>query len=202
MKKRKQKRLGRDSTLRGKRGTFPITLTYPLSSAGSSRLAHSLNKKFTTSLLKRWKRLAELYLGSFKWTANGTKPPSQPAETRKRSKARTVAKLWTAPPVVLSRTMIPASVVRGFQKGQCYPARSLSIIANCSMKIAANVNRTSTRPMRTWQCTWETLAPDDHPYLKRKQVEAFGLRREGHLLVTPLRDADGKIWSLQYISDA
>ncbi|CCD29345.1 Putative DNA primase traC [Candidatus Glomeribacter gigasporarum BEG34] len=49
---------------------------------------------------------------------------------------------------------------------------------------------------------WETLAPDDHPYLKRKQVEAFGLRREGHLLVTPLRDADGKIWSLQYISDA
>src|SRR5260364_352195 len=55
----------------------------------------------------------------------------------------------------LSRTMIPASVVRGFQKGRCYPARSLSIIANCSMKIAANVNRTSTRPMRTWQCTSE-----------------------------------------------
>src|SRR5260364_384468 len=93
--------------------------------------------------------------GIVQWTANGTKPPSQPAETRKRSKARTVAKLWTAPPVVLSRTMIPASVVRGFQKGRCYPARSLSIIANCSMKIAANVNRTSTRPMRTWQCTSE-----------------------------------------------
>lgn len=47
---------------------------------------------------------------------------------------------------------------------------------------------------------WETLPDlDAHPYLDRKQVEAFGLKRQGDKLVTPARDADGKIWSLQYI---
>lgn len=39
-----------------------------------------------------------------------------------------------------------------------------------------------------------------HPYLERKGVEAFGLRQQGENLVTPVQDADGKIWSLQYIS--
>lgn len=47
---------------------------------------------------------------------------------------------------------------------------------------------------------WESLAPAvDHPYLERKGVEAFGLRLDGDRLVTPLRDIDGKLWSLQYI---
>ncbi len=48
---------------------------------------------------------------------------------------------------------------------------------------------------------WEAL-PDAkrHPYLDRKRVPSFGLKIEGDNLVTPLRDVDGKIWSLQYIS--
>ncbi len=49
---------------------------------------------------------------------------------------------------------------------------------------------------------WEALEPALHPYLKRKQVGAFGLQRDGDSLVTPIRDVDGKIWSLQYLSAA
>jgi len=47
---------------------------------------------------------------------------------------------------------------------------------------------------------WASL-PDleEHPYIERKGVEIFGLKRQGDNLVTPVQDADGKIWSLQYI---
>lgn len=47
---------------------------------------------------------------------------------------------------------------------------------------------------------WASL-PDleSHPYIERKGVEIFGLKRQGDNLVTPVRDVDGKIWSLQYI---
>jgi putative DNA primase/helicase len=49
---------------------------------------------------------------------------------------------------------------------------------------------------------WDKL-PDafTHKYLDRKGVEAFGLRLDGDKLVTPVRDVDGKIWSLQYIPE-
>jgi putative DNA primase/helicase len=49
---------------------------------------------------------------------------------------------------------------------------------------------------------WASLqdADDTHPYLERKGVKAFGLKQDGDKLVTPIRDVDGKIWSLQYIS--
>lgn len=48
---------------------------------------------------------------------------------------------------------------------------------------------------------WASL-PDvkSHPYLDRKGVEAFGLKVQGDNLVTPVHDADGKLWSLQYIA--
>ncbi|MGY8527598.1 DUF5710 domain-containing protein [Paracidovorax citrulli] len=48
---------------------------------------------------------------------------------------------------------------------------------------------------------WSRLPPaqDDHPYLVRKQVQAFGLRLDGDRLVTALRDVDGRIHSLQWI---
>jgi len=47
---------------------------------------------------------------------------------------------------------------------------------------------------------WERMAePESHPYLDRKQVGAFGVKIDGDRLVQPLRDVDGKIWSLQYI---
>lgn len=47
---------------------------------------------------------------------------------------------------------------------------------------------------------WAALEnAESHPYLERKQVEAFGVKIQGDRLVQPVRDADGKIWSLQYI---
>jgi len=38
------------------------------------------------------------------------------------------------------------------------------------------------------------------PYLSRKRVEIFGVRFRGELVVIPIKDASGKLWSLQYIS--
>lgn len=37
------------------------------------------------------------------------------------------------------------------------------------------------------------------PYLERKQVEAFGLKRDGDNLLVPVRDIDGKLWAIQTI---
>ena len=41
-----------------------------------------------------------------------------------------------------------------------------------------------------------------HPYLTRKRVGAYGLRRFRDVLVMPLRDLDGRLWSLQFIDAA
>ncbi|MEM8515357.1 putative DNA primase/helicase [Massilia sp. MP_M2] len=50
---------------------------------------------------------------------------------------------------------------------------------------------------------WDRAAtmPQDGatPYLERKQVEAFGLKREGDNLLIPARDIDGKLWSIQTV---
>lgn len=43
-------------------------------------------------------------------------------------------------------------------------------------------------------------APDDHPYLARKEVPAFGLRLARGWLVVPVLDASGKPQSLQFIT--
>ncbi|MBA3814301.1 MAG: DUF3987 domain-containing protein [Alphaproteobacteria bacterium] len=37
------------------------------------------------------------------------------------------------------------------------------------------------------------------PYLVRKQVDGFGVRYNKELLIIPLRDAAGKLWSLQWV---
>lgn len=53
------------------------------------------------------------------------------------------------------------------------------------------------------EAIWNSIeaAPDDHPYLARKQVHSHGLRlHRGELLVVPMRDGDGVLWSLQFIS--
>jgi len=42
-------------------------------------------------------------------------------------------------------------------------------------------------------------APDDHPYLKAKNVQAHGLRLYDDALVIPLRDESGSLCSLQFI---
>lgn len=47
---------------------------------------------------------------------------------------------------------------------------------------------------------WNALATTGHsPYLKRKKVEAFGVRFNKKLLIISLKDTGGKIWSLHWI---
>jgi putative DNA primase/helicase len=43
-------------------------------------------------------------------------------------------------------------------------------------------------------------APDDHPYLTRKDVKSHGLRLWKDLLLVPMRDESGEVQSLQFIS--
>lgn len=48
--------------------------------------------------------------------------------------------------------------------------------------------------------TWDRLQPAaSHAYLTRKQVLPFDVRLDRDALVIPMRDVDGKIWSLQRI---
>jgi putative DNA primase/helicase len=42
-------------------------------------------------------------------------------------------------------------------------------------------------------------APNDHPYLLRKKVQPHGLRMSCARLLVPLRDVEGKLWSLEFI---
>lgn len=55
----------------------------------------------------------------------------------------------------------------------------------------------SKRAQETW--TRAQPAPTDHPYLADKGVQPHGLRTDGEKLLVPLRDTDGKTWSLQTI---
>jgi putative DNA primase/helicase len=51
------------------------------------------------------------------------------------------------------------------------------------------------------QHLWQVARPatDAHPYLQRKGVHAYGLKLLGTRLVVPVRDAQGTLWSLQFI---
>ena len=53
------------------------------------------------------------------------------------------------------------------------------------------------------QAKWERCSPvDRHPYLERKGVQGHGLRvDEKNRLLVRMRDLDGKLWSLQSISE-
>jgi putative DNA primase/helicase len=52
------------------------------------------------------------------------------------------------------------------------------------------------------QNVWDNLpeAPQDHPYLSKKQVPSIGLKIEKDRLVIPIQDVHGKIWTLQKIN--
>jgi phage/plasmid primase-like uncharacterized protein len=43
-------------------------------------------------------------------------------------------------------------------------------------------------------------APPNHPYLKSKGIKPCGTRIDGDKLLVPMRDIDGKIWSIQEIA--
>ncbi|MBP7524156.1 MAG: toprim domain-containing protein [Propionivibrio sp.] len=50
---------------------------------------------------------------------------------------------------------------------------------------------------------WAKARPanNQHPYLDRKRVQAYGVRVLGPSLVVPLRDVDGELHSLQFIAE-
>lgn len=43
-------------------------------------------------------------------------------------------------------------------------------------------------------------APEDHPYLKAKSINPYGVLADGNRLVIPLRDIDGNVKSVQWIN--
>lgn len=54
------------------------------------------------------------------------------------------------------------------------------------------------KAQRIWQESEPASAT--HPYLRKKNVQSFGLRFNSNALVIPLQDPTGKIWSLQFIN--
>ena len=57
---------------------------------------------------------------------------------------------------------------------------------------------TSTKAKRLWATA--RPANDSHQYLRRKEVNAYGIRQLRDTLLVPLRDVSGVLWSLQFIS--
>lgn len=108
---------------------------------------------------------------------------------------------------------IPNGFIQNFDTGYNAPWFPEGLMLNDEQRRQFEVQAAENRRLREQQLAaereqvaqrlskkWESLPDlDAHPYLDRKQVEAFGLKRQGDKLVTPARDADGKIWSLQYI---
>ncbi|MDR2077756.1 MAG: DUF927 domain-containing protein [Rickettsiales bacterium] len=60
---------------------------------------------------------------------------------------------------------------------------------------------TSEKALAIWNSL--PIASADHPYLQRKKVKPIGLKYDikSKKVVAPLRDSDGKLWSLQYIGE-
>lgn len=82
--------------------------------------------------------------------------------------------------------------------------------AELAAQAAANKQRRSAEladqheeAARKAQYRWDKAQPmgptETTPYTERKQVPALDLRRDGDNLLVPLRDADGKLWSVQTI---
>ncbi|WP_422490442.1 toprim domain-containing protein [Endozoicomonas sp. ALE010] len=74
-------------------------------------------------------------------------------------------------------------------------------IQEAQSKAAVEQLRQYSVTARNVKSLWEgsPIADEDHPYLIDKRVSAYGLRQTGDNLLVPLRDASGKIWSVQFI---
>jgi len=60
--------------------------------------------------------------------------------------------------------------------------------------------KTHTKAAARANSIWDKSRPViNHPYLKDKQVKAYGIRQNGSNLVIPLRDTTGALHSLQFI---
>lgn len=57
--------------------------------------------------------------------------------------------------------------------------------------------KAKTRAMRLWKKAMPAV--DDHPYLKRKRIQSFGLKNLGGSLVVPAVDEYGELCTLQFI---
>lgn len=54
----------------------------------------------------------------------------------------------------------------------------------------------SERAQEIWN---KATTVTEHPYLRKKQVQSYGLRQHKNCLIIPLADVCGNIWSLQFI---
>jgi antirestriction protein ArdC/phage/plasmid primase-like uncharacterized protein len=66
---------------------------------------------------------------------------------------------------------------------------------------AASQNDVAKASAAKFEALSATPPQGGNGYLNRKQVEAFGVRFDGEKLVVPARDVEGKLWSLQTISE-
>lgn len=82
--------------------------------------------------------------------------------------------------------------------------RRRAIEAMAKAKTDRDRQRAETREAAKRQAArrWQRARPASprHPYLVEKKVQAYGLRQEGDLLLVPLRDSRGVLWSVQTIS--
>jgi len=88
------------------------------------------------------------------------------------------------------RPMSPEDRAR--QRAQILQAQKVRAEAESQMRADSKA-----RAERLWNVA--RPASNDHPYLKAKQVPAYGLRLLRESLVIPLRSADGELHTLQFI---
>lgn len=66
---------------------------------------------------------------------------------------------------------------------------------------AERLERTQEAAQRAVELWQQAATPHPrHPYLVNKHIQPHGIRQLNKLLTVPLRDADGKLWSLQFIA--
>ena len=87
-------------------------------------------------------------------------------------------------------TMTPA-------ERQAFAARMQEVRAAHEAETAKVQAEAANRALRLWDRS--KPASNDHPYLVKKRVHAYGIRDLRGQLVIPLRDVDGKLRSLQFI---
>ena len=88
-------------------------------------------------------------------------------------------------------TMTPA-------ERQAFAARMQEVRAAHAEETAKVHAEAAKRALRLWDRS--KPACNDHPYLVKKRVHAYGIRDLRGQLVVPLRDVEGKLHNLQFIS--
>ena len=98
----------------------------------------------------------------------------------------------------------------GWQDWSAEPARELNAAERAELRRwsesrqqarAAEQQTRQDEAARRAARLWKSAKPatNTHPYLERKGVHAYGIRALRDQLMIPARDADGTLWSLQFI---